>query len=514
MDNELVSLITETGRISDRILEGDQVRPGCLGRLYGPIAEWNAPTRNGRYYSRELWTKVFDTPWVQEALQRKTLFGEADHPEERLESLLSEAAVVMTQYEFNDDDSTLYGWFDILDTPSGRILRALADYGCELGVSSRGRGRLVKRGDTQAVEESSYVFGGFDIVALPAVQKARQNFVAENADIENIDKSFTDQISDQIKECKSLGNLEVIKRVLESSELSSDEFTPLIESKFNELSHVDDNTIVDNLTDELQNAYKQIDQLKSQINEKVDTIDEDMDRENVKILSDLYQENSELKSRLVVLEGILPDYETYMGLRNEHGNLADKIDFLIDQNQRLIDQNRELTASIDELTSKIAVLKKRVRSVKVHFEKEKDNLIQDHQKAVEGYNNEIDKLNQDLVRKDNRFESLEKRFNENVRDYNQLLDTYTALTEEYVSVKSQASGVDENTVRRLLPSDYSINDIDQIVESQRSLKRRLQKLPIIQSDLSESAVVSTSDDSLKKESNELEMAERILTSMP
>ena len=124
---------------------GDTVRPGCLGQLKGPIAEWHDSTRNDRYYSRKLWEGVFNTPWVKEALRTKTLFGEADHPDDRLEPKLMKAAVVLTSYDINETDETVYGTFDILDTPSGRVLRTLSDYGCELGVSSRGRGRIVTR---------------------------------------------------------------------------------------------------------------------------------------------------------------------------------------------------------------------------------------------------------------------------------------------------------------------------------------------------------------------------------
>ena len=39
---------------------------GILGRLYGPVATFAAPTRNGRLYSQELWEKLFNSDLIKE----------------------------------------------------------------------------------------------------------------------------------------------------------------------------------------------------------------------------------------------------------------------------------------------------------------------------------------------------------------------------------------------------------------------------------------------------------------
>ena len=83
-------------------------RKGCLGRLEGICADFKNATRNGRIYCRELWEKVFADAIFKESLETKTLFGELDHPEDRLEVLAGEACVVMTDYHIDEDEGVIY----------------------------------------------------------------------------------------------------------------------------------------------------------------------------------------------------------------------------------------------------------------------------------------------------------------------------------------------------------------------------------------------------------------------
>ena len=41
-----------------------QLRPGCLGTLSGPCADYKNVTRNGTFYSRKLWENVFNNDLV------------------------------------------------------------------------------------------------------------------------------------------------------------------------------------------------------------------------------------------------------------------------------------------------------------------------------------------------------------------------------------------------------------------------------------------------------------------
>lgn len=203
-------------------------KKGCLGRLEGICADFKNPTRNGRLYPLDLWKKVFDDPLFKEALKNKTLFGELDHPEDRFEPLVKHACIVMTDYEVDEDKGVIYGGFDILDTPDGRVLRNILDYGSVLGVSSRGQGDIIETVEGERVDEDSYDFACFDVVSTPAVEKARQK-VVESLNTKK-KESFKESIERQISEAETPADLNIIRSVVRTSSLNSSDMDTIIES--------------------------------------------------------------------------------------------------------------------------------------------------------------------------------------------------------------------------------------------------------------------------------------------
>lgn len=144
---------------------------GILGRIVGPIADFTNPTRNGRLYPERLWDKVFDDPVFQEKIENKCVFGELGHPESRQETDMSKICCCLAEIP-KKKNGMLYGIFDILSTPNGQILKSMLDYGCTIGVSSRGSGDLVQGFDGQEeVDADSYDCAGWDVVLLPAVKR-------------------------------------------------------------------------------------------------------------------------------------------------------------------------------------------------------------------------------------------------------------------------------------------------------------------------------------------------------
>ena len=159
------------------LTEEEKAKRHILGRLYGPVADVVRPTRNGRKYSEELWEKVFNNPIMKEKFRNKVMYGELGHPEDRTEVDMSKVAVCMPEAPKKDKDGHLIGYFDILDTPNGRILKTLCDYGSTLGVSSRGTGDVVEGLDgEEEVDPDTYDCECWDIVLVPAVESARLAF--------------------------------------------------------------------------------------------------------------------------------------------------------------------------------------------------------------------------------------------------------------------------------------------------------------------------------------------------
>ena len=154
--------------------EEEKQKRGILGRLYGPCATTIKSTRNGRYYSEALWEKVFANPINQEMIAKGGIPGELDHPADRLETDSSKIAIMMPELPKKDSKGRLIGYWDIIDTPCGKIAYALAKYGFKFGISSRGDGDTYYNDEgEECVNEDTYNFQAFDLVLLPACEDAR-----------------------------------------------------------------------------------------------------------------------------------------------------------------------------------------------------------------------------------------------------------------------------------------------------------------------------------------------------
>ena len=170
-----------------RILEALQMQPlsqeemtarHILGRLYGPIATCVESTRNGRLYNKPLWEKALEDEIFLEKVATKALFLELGHPADREETDMKQACACIPEVpKIVGDD--LYAYVDILDTPNGRLLKTLVDYGFVPGISSRGSGDVM---ENNQVDPETFFLETWDIVQLPAVKKARLVNVCESLD--------------------------------------------------------------------------------------------------------------------------------------------------------------------------------------------------------------------------------------------------------------------------------------------------------------------------------------------
>ena len=186
----------------------EQKRRGILGRLVGVIADFKHPTRNGRMYTEELWDNVFKDPIMQEKLKTRSVFGELGHPADRTETDMEKIAICLAEEPKKYPDGTLKGVFDILDTPNGRILKTLCDYGCQIGVSSRGEGDLIEdwTGSGEKVDPKTYSCECWDAVLLPAVESARPSYVTEslNSNALKLKKALTEALEKATPENKKI----------------------------------------------------------------------------------------------------------------------------------------------------------------------------------------------------------------------------------------------------------------------------------------------------------------------
>ena len=155
----------------------EKAKRGILGRLYGTVASFANPTRNGRHYSQELWEQVFNSDLVKERFANGGIFGELCHPADREEVEMDRVAIVMPEPPVKDDKGNLIAYVDIIDTPAGRIAYQLAKYGYKFGISTRGTGDIIEGVDGDEVDPDTYQLNALDLVEVPAVESARLQFV-------------------------------------------------------------------------------------------------------------------------------------------------------------------------------------------------------------------------------------------------------------------------------------------------------------------------------------------------
>ena len=176
----------------------EKAKKGILGRLYGPVASFAAPTRNGRHYSQDLWEKLFNSDLIKERFANGGIFGELCHPDYE-EVDMSKVAVIMPDPPVKDDKGQLVTYIDILDTPCGKIAYQLAKYGYKFGISSRGTGDIIEDFEgNEEVDPDTYQLNAFDLVEIPAVENARLSFVESLDSKKKYGKTLKEKLTEEL----------------------------------------------------------------------------------------------------------------------------------------------------------------------------------------------------------------------------------------------------------------------------------------------------------------------------
>lgn len=221
----------------------EQKKRGILGRLVGIIADTKNPTRNGRKYSVDLWEKVFNDPIMKEKIENHIVLGELGHPEDREETDMEKVAISLAEQPKLGKDGKIYGVFDILDTRNGRLLKTLCDYGCNIGISSRGSGDVIYDDDgNEAVDPDTYVCECWDAVLVPGVEQARLQYVNEALDVKKRNKTLKQKLTEDLNKASD-EDKKIMEETLKDLDINlneklvdpSEEDLARIESKFAEL---------------------------------------------------------------------------------------------------------------------------------------------------------------------------------------------------------------------------------------------------------------------------------------
>lgn len=146
---------------------------GGLTKFRGKFQEAGAINKNKRMYPYDVLNENVER--LQECIKERRLTGELDHPTDSIIHLANASHIVSRLWW---EGNVLMGEGEILNTPSGKVLKALIDDGVKIGISSRGVGNGKVNEDGILVIGESYKLITFDTVADPSTFAAFQEKVA------------------------------------------------------------------------------------------------------------------------------------------------------------------------------------------------------------------------------------------------------------------------------------------------------------------------------------------------
>ena len=152
-------------------LNESNIDKGLL-KFRGKFQEAEAVNKNKRLYPFSVLDE--NVQRLVEVVNRRGLVGELDHPTDSIIHF-KEASHVITKLHW--EGNILIGEGEVLNTPHGKVLKALLNDGVRVGISSRGVGNGKVNENGILVIGESYRLITFDAVADPSCHAAFQEKV-------------------------------------------------------------------------------------------------------------------------------------------------------------------------------------------------------------------------------------------------------------------------------------------------------------------------------------------------
>lgn len=455
-------------------------RKGVLGTLEGICADCIQTTRNGRKYNDEVWQHAFNDPLVKEQFANGGIFGQLGHPKED-QSENEEfncIAICMPNPPKKGSDGKLRGRWDILDTPNGRILKCLCDYGYKIGISSRGNGDIVTDFDgNESVDPETFEFKAFDAVLLPAVKEARLNLVTES--LNDKDKKFKKALQESIDNSNDVDKAVMLKTLedlginyIDSHETEGEDLSEIAVTYPKNVADSDGM----NLVDDLQAALKEINDLKMQLfdlNEQIsvsNTKEIRLENQISKLQNALVKSKQSTKvaeamkkqllSMKEQLEQSVVEQQRQKKLAESYKNKLNKVEGSKSQLNESIETNQKIIKS----------LQNKIKSLQDDVEK---NRLQNRD-IVESLQQEVTALKSDSKLKHSQYT---KKLAESTQQVDKYKNIAKIAIDKYIECKCTTLGIKPEDVKSRLNESFSFKEIDDVCEGLRGYNLNISKLP-------------------------------------
>ena len=212
-----------------------------IGTYEGKCCDSTVLNNNEMKLPRELFEILFASEEYKRAMKNRYYIGFLGHPQDPGCMDFEHACIVMTDCWLTESGE-VYGKFDLIDTPVGRIVKAFTDAGVVFGISIRGAGDVGADGE---VDPETFIFRGFDLVTFPAYDDAVPVFkeIAASSDLDKQVK-YKKVCSVVSKNLQSITSCEAIDVIQAQFNPDSAEYEALEERK-DELSDSDNIDNVD-----------------------------------------------------------------------------------------------------------------------------------------------------------------------------------------------------------------------------------------------------------------------------
>ena len=516
------------------LTEEEKTKKHILGRLYGPIADIVNPTRNGRKYSEQLWENVFESPLMKEKFNNKVLYGELGHPADRTEIDMEKVAICMPEPPKKDKDGHLIGYFDILDTPNGRILKTLCDYGSTLGISSRGTGDLEEdEYGEESVNPDTYDCECFDVVLVPAVESARLKFT-EGLDKNkaNLKKALCEDLNKASEEDKkvmqeTLDNLHIkldeeekeeehdeeevdakldVKDLEEVPEEGEEDVELTFDEKIRQLfalTHGGEEAPKEEEVEMFVQAFKSIfpeecfnpeegcaDNEEETHEESEEAVDDGSELV-IKSLQEALKGKSELEAKTKSLQEQIAVSDAKVTSLNEElsrtKSTITRLTKLARGSKELSDEVSTLKESLKEKDSKINELKDAISktNLKESLNVERDATINELNESLktlkEEHENKIKELEESHSKQLSESTNLVEKLKNDIAKTNKLVEGYKKLANSamsrYIALKAKNLGIQPSEITSRLSESYSLAEVDRVCESLQAYNISVSKLP-------------------------------------
>lgn len=429
----------------------EKERRGILGRLYGPCADIIRGTRNGRKYSAELWEKVFNNDLIKEMFRNGGIPGELDHPTDRIETDSSRIAIMMPEPPKRDKNGNLMAYFDILKTPNGEIAYELAKYGFKLGISSRGEGDVKENYGTgeEEVDPDTYTMTAFDLVLVPAVEKARLSLISEGLDQNNA--RFKKELNEALNKANPTER-KIMTETLNNLKIS---YGDSDKSKQDNSSTAVDNGV--SVLKSLQESLKKNKELQDQIKSLQER------------LSVCYAKETSLNESLQELKAQKPSVkvdslnEQLSQKQSIMESQEKKLNFLSERLKNQLNAQNELKESLQNSKDKIKSLNEDLAKLRSESDKTINSLKED----LEG-------VKQDSVIKTQEYNAKISQSKSLVEHYKKVAQT---AVNKYMEARAKTLGVSTLDIKSKLNENYSFNDIDRVCDSLKDFQLKVNTLP-------------------------------------